>query len=72
MTGETPNNLLKRYRLKIAASMLQKNKLRASDVYYKVGFKHSNYFINCFTKEFGVPPTQYSLEFSKLREEIIQ
>lgn len=46
-------------RLKKAASILQDQSLKISDVAYSVGFSDPNYFSKCFTKAYGKTPKDY-------------
>lgn len=58
--GVSPNEYVKRYRLKRAAAIIAKNECRISDVYVKVGFNSASYFTKCFKKYFGVLPKDYA------------
>lgn len=58
--GVSPNEYVKRYRLKRAASIIARNECRISDVYVKVGFNSASYFTKCFKKYFGVLPKDYA------------
>ena len=58
--GVSPNEYVKRYRLKRAAAIIARNECRISDVYVKVGFNSASYFTKCFKKYFGVLPKDYA------------
>ena len=42
-----------------AAMMLKEGKFSVSEVMYTVGFSNSSYFSKCFSKSFGMTPTEY-------------
>ena len=56
----SPNEYLRRYRLKKAAEMLRDGKLQASDIYVLVGFNSLSYFSTCFKNYYGVSPSKYA------------
>ncbi|MBQ6221293.1 MAG: helix-turn-helix transcriptional regulator [Solobacterium sp.] len=58
-TQMTPNEYLVKYRLKIAADLLQNSNFSISQISSEVGFQDSNYFTRCFRKQYQVTPTQY-------------
>lgn len=59
LTGDPLVEFIKRYRLKKAAMMLEKEKLPVNEVAYAVGFSDPKYFSKCFNKEFDVLPSKY-------------
>lgn len=60
LTGMTPNNFILNYRLKFAATMLQKYPdIPVSEVGDKCGFSSPIYFSRCFKNQYGVPPQNY-------------
>mgnify|MGYP002629537531 CR=1 FL=1 len=58
LTNETPNNLLKKYRLKVANDLLEKDIYKVSEISYKVGFNDVKYFSLEFKKMFNVIPSK--------------
>ena len=42
-----------------AAVMLKEGKFSVSEVMYTVGFSNNSYFSKCFSKAFGMTPTEY-------------
>ena len=62
MTGMSPNDYLKVFRLNKAAELLLKNEIPVSEVCYKVAFSSSSYFAKCFKTQFGVLPKDYAEE----------
>ena len=61
LVGESPNQFLRSYRLKVARGLLEKNRttreMNISEIAFEVGFNDSKYFTRCFTKQFGVNPS---------------
>lgn len=64
VVGMTANTFIRNYRLKKAASLIEKNRYFVSDVAYEVGFNDVKYFRTCFKNYFNLTPT----EFAKLHE----
>jgi signal transduction histidine kinase/DNA-binding response OmpR family regulator/streptogramin lyase len=61
--GQAPVDFIRSYRLNKAAKMLQAGSCRIADVAYAVGFNDPKYFASCFTKKFGLPPSQFFKNF---------
>lgn len=59
MTGKTPVEYIREIRLRKAAMMLKEGKFSVSEVMYSVGFSNSSYFSKCFSKEYGMTPTEF-------------
>ena len=59
MTGKTPVEYIRGLRLRKAAMMLKEGKFSVSEVMYSVGFSNSSYFSKCFSKEYGMTPTEF-------------
>jgi AraC-like DNA-binding protein len=59
LTDKTTNQFIRTLRLTRAQQLLLKGKYRISEAAYAVGFTDTSYFTKCFSKEFGVSPTQY-------------
>ena len=60
LTGKTPLEFIKSYRLKRAAQLLEQGKLTVSQICYKVGFKTTKNFVKSFKEEFDVLPSKYA------------
>jgi signal transduction histidine kinase/DNA-binding response OmpR family regulator/ligand-binding sensor domain-containing protein len=58
LSGNTPNNLIKSFRLKKAYNLIREEGMRVSEAAYQTGFNDPNYFTTCFKKEFGENPSQ--------------
>lgn len=59
LTGDTPNNFFKNYKLNRAARLLKEGKNNVSEVAMLTGFATISYFSVCFKKQFGVNPSDY-------------
>lgn len=59
MTGKTPVEYIRELRMNKAAVMLKEGKFSVSEVMYTVGFSNNSYFSKCFSKAFGMTPTEY-------------
>lgn len=54
----SPNELLRRLRLRRASSLLATTDKSVSEVAYEVGFSSPSYFAKRYREEFGVSPTE--------------
>jgi signal transduction histidine kinase/ligand-binding sensor domain-containing protein/DNA-binding response OmpR family regulator len=59
ITGVSPNEFIKTYRLKEAARLISQTNSNVSEIAYKVGFNDALYFSKCFKKQFGISPSKY-------------
>jgi AraC-like DNA-binding protein len=59
ITGESPNDLLKDYRLMRAKELMRKNRIPVSQATFDAGFTSPSYFTKCFKKKFGLLPLAY-------------
>lgn len=60
LTGLTPVEYLRSLRMQEAARLLKLQRYKVFEVVYMVGFSDLKYFRQCFIKEFGYPPSEYS------------
>ncbi|MEP2668076.1 MAG: ATP-binding protein [Cyclobacteriaceae bacterium] len=60
LTGVSVNELIRSFRLKKAAQLLEQNWGSVSQVAYEVGFSNLSYFSKVFKEEYGVLPSEYS------------
>lgn len=58
--NDTPNNYLRKYRLKKALELIHQNNFSYSEIAYKVGFTSPAYFTKCFKEEFGHTPSDFN------------
>lgn len=60
LTGSTPNELFRVYKLNYAVSLLKAGKLNVTEVSTQAGFSSVAFFSQSFKKHFGVSPRDYS------------
>jgi signal transduction histidine kinase/ligand-binding sensor domain-containing protein/DNA-binding response OmpR family regulator len=60
LTGETPLEFIRSFRLKRAAQLLENN-LTVAEVAYRVGFNNPKYFSKFFKSEFNILPSAYQV-----------
>lgn len=59
LTGLTPSEFFKSYKLTKAAELLRKGEYNISEVAYMTGFTTLAHFSKVFKKKFGISPSQY-------------
>ncbi len=59
LTGESPNRLIRSYRLTRAAQLLKANFGNVTEVAFEVGFSSTAYFTKCFKEKFHQLPHTY-------------
>ena len=59
LTGESPTEFIRSYRLKQGAELLKNNAVSVLEVALEVGFSSANYFTKCFKKMFHQLPSTY-------------
>ena len=59
LTGKTPVEYIRAMRMSKASAMLKEGRFSVAEVMYTVGFTNSGYFSKCFSKAFGMTPTEY-------------
>lgn len=71
ISGLTPNDYLRTYRLKKAALLFKQGERRINEVGYQVGFSSPSYFSKRFSAHFGISPSDYlkSIEQNSQSEE---
>ena len=60
LTGETPSQYIRSYRLQQAAQLLKDHFGSVSDVAFEVGFSSAAYFTRCFREMFHRSPSEYA------------
>ena len=60
LTGEPPVELIRRIRLKRASELIKSKFGNISEIALEVGFNNPGYFSECFKKQFGLSPSQYT------------
>lgn len=59
LTGVTPTDFLRNYRLKRAAALLREKGRNVNEVAYATGFSSPPYFSKCFKAAYNITPTEY-------------
>jgi len=59
LTGRAPLEFIRSIRIKRAAQLLEKSRMRVSEIAYEVGFNNPKNFTKYFKEEFNVLPSQY-------------
>ena len=60
LTGKSPNNFIKEYRLHRALSLIHKQFGNISEIAFETGFNSPAYFSKCFMAKFGILPSRYA------------
>ncbi|MFO7658628.1 MAG: response regulator [Bacteroidales bacterium] len=68
LINQSPAEYIKVYRLKKAAQLLAANKASISEIAYETGFNDLSYFGKCFTKYYGMSPSDYLKTYHKQTE----
>ncbi len=59
ITNNSPAELLKEYRLKRGAELLQQGEHSVNDICYLIGFKDRSHFSRVFKDKYGMPPSKF-------------
>jgi AraC-like DNA-binding protein len=59
LTGQTPNELLRLFRIKKAASMIASGENNITGIMYEVGFRSTSHFARSFRNYYGKNPSEY-------------
>lgn len=59
LTGETPSQFFKIYKLNKATELIKTGKYNISEIAFMTGFNTLSHFSLSFKKQFGVPPSEY-------------
>lgn len=65
LTGLSPNEFIRKIKLKTSLDLLLNDTYNISEVAYQTGFSDPRYFRRCFKEEYGLTPTEY---IRKVRE----
>lgn len=60
LTGYSPNEFIKSYRLDKALKLLENKHGNISEIAFETGFSTPSYFSKCFQKRFGITPSDYA------------
>lgn len=59
LTGKSPNNFLRDFRLQNALSLLHNQEGNISEIAFQAGFNSAAYFSKCFLDKYGILPSKY-------------
>ena len=59
LTNQSPNELIRNFRLRKAAYLLSENGISVSQACYQAGFNNLSYFSKCFAAFYGKRPSDY-------------
>lgn len=60
LTGKSPNNFIREYRLHKAVGLLHDQFGNISEIAFETGFNSPAYFSKCFIDKFGILPSKYA------------
>jgi AraC-like DNA-binding protein len=60
LTGETPAEYVRSFRLEKAAILLEKSHLTIAEIAYEVGFSTPSYFTRAFKAKYKSSPSEYA------------
>lgn len=66
LTGETPVEYIRSFRLNKAVSLMEKRNMTISETAYEVGFTTPNYFTRSFKEKFNMLPSEYIAKMKKV------
>ena len=69
LTGKSPSELIKEYRIAKSELLLRTGQFAISEVAYKVGFSDPSYFSRCFKEQYKASPLEYMRSLGIKREE---
>jgi AraC-like DNA-binding protein len=64
LTGLSPNNFLKEFRLHKALQLLYRQQGNISEIAFEAGFNSAAYFSKCFLNKYGILPSKYIQQHS--------
>ncbi len=64
LTGQSPNEFLKDYRLRKALELIEKKQGNVSEIGFITGFSSPSYFSKCFKRKYGVLPSELARKIS--------
>lgn len=59
--GNSPNRWFLEKKMERAATLLRQHKLKASEIYFELGYENLSSFIQSFKQVYGITPKQYQL-----------
>jgi signal transduction histidine kinase/ligand-binding sensor domain-containing protein/DNA-binding response OmpR family regulator len=68
LTGQTPVEYIRSFRLNKATVLMQKSNMTVSEIAYQVGFATANYFTKAFKSKFNMLPSEYIAKVRKAND----
>ncbi len=65
LTGQTPVEYIRSYRLDKAAGLMEKSDMSIAEIAYEVGFSTPNYFARSFKTKFNMLPSEFIIKMRK-------
>jgi signal transduction histidine kinase/ligand-binding sensor domain-containing protein/DNA-binding response OmpR family regulator len=65
LTGQTPVEYIRSFRLDKAAALMEKSNMNITEIAYQVGFTTSNYFAKSFKSKFNMAPSEFVAKMRK-------
>jgi AraC-like DNA-binding protein len=65
LTGESPVEYIRSFRLDKAAVLMEKSNMTIAEIAYQVGFTTPNYFARAFKSKFNMLPSEYIVKKRK-------
>ncbi|QJB32004.1 response regulator [Chitinophaga oryzae] len=65
LTGQTPVEYIRSYRLEKAAMLMKKSDLTIAEIAYQVGFSTPNYFAKSFKAKYNVLPSEFMAKMQR-------
>jgi len=62
LTDQSASEFIRSIRLKRAAYLLQQRTGSVSEIAYHTGYNNLSYFTRCFKAQYGVTPSEYSIQ----------
>lgn len=62
LTGMSPVEFIRSMRIKRAAQVFRQTRIPVAEVAFMVGFSDAKYFSKCFSREYGMKPTEFIRE----------
>lgn len=69
LLGQSPSELIRTFRLRRAATLLEHKHGNVSEIAFMVGFNNPTYFTKCFRELFGQTPSEYAREHASIQQE---
>jgi len=66
-TGKSINEFIRTVKLSIATDLIIAGKLSITEIAYEVGINDPKYFRECFKRQYGVTPSEYKSNLSKVK-----